>query len=92
MTKDHERFNKFCEQNDMYADGIEEEVVKFLKGKFPKAYNGAKKDLIEANDGDQEEMPSPGSIFTHIDDSDDDNFFSLIEGWFKKNYPEDELN
>ena len=62
----------------MYADGIEEEVVEFLKGKFPKAYNGAKKDLIEANDGDQEEMPSPGSIFTHIDDSDDDNFFNRL--------------
>ncbi len=41
---------------------------------------------------DEEEMPSPGSIFAHIDGSDDDNFFSLVEGWFKKNYPEDELN
>ena len=45
-----------------------------------------KKDLMEANGGDEEEMPSPGSIFAHIDSSDDDNFF---DG--KKNYPEDEL-
>ena len=75
----------------MHSDGIEEEVVEFLKGKFPKAYNGAKKDLMEANGGDEEEMPSPGSIFAHIDGSDDDNFFSMVEGWFKNNYPEDEL-
>ena len=33
---------------DMHADGIEEEVVEFLKVKFPKAYDG-KKDLMDAN-------------------------------------------
>ena len=31
MSKDHERFNKFNETYDMYGDGIEEEVIKFLK-------------------------------------------------------------
>ncbi len=91
MTKNYEKFNKFCENYNIYGDGIEEEVLNFLKKKFPKAYNGAKKDLMEANGGDEEEMPSPGSIFAHIDSSDDDNFFSMVEGWFKKNYPEDEL-
>ena len=38
MSKDYDRFNKFCEQYDMYADGTEEKVVEFLKGKFPEEY------------------------------------------------------
>ena len=92
MGKNYDQFNKFCKKYDMHSDGIEEEVVEFLKGKFPKAYKGAKKDLMEANDGNEEEMPSPGSIFAQIDDSDDEIFYSSVEGWFKKNYPDDELN
>ena len=43
MGKNYDRFNNFCKKYDMHSDGIEEEVVEFLKGKFPKAYNGAKK-------------------------------------------------
>ena len=76
----------------MHSDGIEEEVIEFLKGKFPKAYDQAKKDLMDANDGDAEEIPSPGSIFAQLADNDDDNFYSFVEGWFKKNYPDDKLN
>ena len=76
----------------MYSDGIEEEVVEFLKRKFPKAYNGAKKDLMDANNGDTEEVPSPGSIFAHLADTNDDNFYSSVEEWFKENYPGDNLN
>ena len=47
MSKDYTKFNEFCKNYDMHADGIEEEVVEFLKGKFPKAYDGAKKDLMD---------------------------------------------
>ena len=43
MEKNYDKFNKFCKKYDMYSDGIEEEVVEFLRGKFPKAYEGAKK-------------------------------------------------
>lgn len=92
MVKKYDKFNKFCKKYDMYSDGIEEEVVEFLKGKFPKAYNGAKKDLMNTNNGDAEEIPSPGSIFAHLADSDEDNFYSSVEEWFKENYPGDNLN
>ena len=92
MGKNYDRFNKFCKKYDMHSDGIEEEIVEFLKGKFPKAYNGAKKDLMDANGGDDDEIPSPGSIFAHLAETNDDNFYSSVEGWFKKNYPDEELN
>ena len=91
MSKDYDEFDKFCKKYDMYADGIEEEVVVFLKEKFPKAYNGAKKDLMDTNGGDEEELPSPGSIFAHISNDDKDEFYSSVENWFKENYPGDEL-
>lgn len=92
MEKNYDKFNKFCKKYDMYSDGIEEEVVEFLRGKFPKAYEGAKKDLMDANDGNTDEIPSPGSIFAHLADTDDDNFYSSVEEWFKENYPSDDLN
>ena len=92
MAKDYDRFNKFCEQYNMHADGIEEEVVEFLKVKFRKEYSNAKKDLMSENGGDEEEMPSPGSIYAHLANSEDDNFFSSVENWFKENYPGDELS
>lgn len=91
MSKDYDRYNKFCENYDMYADGIEEEVVEFLKGKFSKAYNAAKKDLMDENGGDEEEMPSPGSLFAHLSNDEEDEFYSSVENWFEKNYPGDEL-
>ena len=47
MAKNFDKFNKFCNQYDLHADGIEEEVIQFLKGKFPKAFNSAKKRPIE---------------------------------------------
>ena len=67
-------------------------MVQFLKGKFPKAYDGAKKDFMDAKDGDIEEIASPGSIFAKIAEIDDDKFYLSIEEWFKKNYPGDNLN
>ena len=91
MSNDDAKFNKFCKKYDMYADGIEEEVVEFLKEKFPKAYNAAKKDLMDANGGDEEELPSPGSIFSHLSDDNKDEFYSLVENWFKEKFPGDEL-
>jgi hypothetical protein len=91
MSKDYDKYNKFCENYDMYADGIEEEVVEFLKGKFSKAYNAAKKDLMDENGGDEEEMPSPGSLFAHLSNDEEDEFYSSVENWFEKNYPGDEL-
>jgi len=91
MSKDYDRYNKFCENYDMYADGIEEEVVELLKGKFSKAYNAAKKDLMDENGGDEEEMPSPGSLFAHLSNDEEDEFYSSVENWFEKNYPGDEL-
>jgi len=91
MSKDYDRFNKFCQNYDMHADGIEEEVIKFLKSKFPKAYDEAKKNLMDENGGDEEEMPSPGSIFAHLSNDEDDKFYSSVENWFKENYPGDEL-
>ena len=90
MTKDYERFNKFCEQYDMHADGIEEEVVEFLKGKFPDEY---KKALKEADDGisdfPPEQSVSPSMIWGYIQN--DDEFFKSVENWFNENYPGDEL-
>ena len=91
MSKDYDRYNKFTEKYDMHADGIEEEVVEFLKGKFPKAYKAAKKDLMSENGGDEEEMPSPGSIFANLSDNDDNEFYTSLENWFEENYPGDEL-
>ena len=91
MSKDYDRYNKFCENYDMYADGIEEEVVELLKGKFSKAYNAAKKDLMDENGGDEEEMPSPGSLFAHLSNDEEDEFYSSVENWFKENFPGDEL-
>ena len=44
MAKDHDRFNKFCEKYDMYADGVEEDVVAFLKDKYPDAWKKALKE------------------------------------------------
>lgn len=41
MGKNYGKFNKFCKKYDIHSDDIEEEVVEFLKGKFPKAYDGA---------------------------------------------------
>ena len=43
MGKNYGKFNKFCKKYDIHSDGIEEEVVEFLKGKFPKAYDVLKK-------------------------------------------------
>jgi hypothetical protein len=91
MGKNYDQYNKFSKKYDMHADGIEVEVVEFLKGKFPKAYNGAKKDLMDENGGDEEEMPSPGSIFAYLTDAEDKEFYSSVENWFEKNYPGDEL-
>ena len=91
MTKNYDKFNKFCNQYDLHGDGIEEEVVEFLKGKFPKAYNDAKKDLMMDNGGDENEMPSPGSIYGYLSKTEDDKFFNELKNWFKKNYPDDEL-
>ena len=38
MSKDTGRFNKFCEKYDMYADGVEKDVIAFLKDKYPDAW------------------------------------------------------
>ena len=46
MSKNFDKFTKFGEKYDMAADGVEEDVVAFLKKKFPKAYKGAKKDIM----------------------------------------------
>ena len=35
MSKNTSRFNKFCEKYDMYADGVEGDVIAFLKDKYP---------------------------------------------------------
>ena len=91
MAKNFDKFNKFCNQYDLHADGIEEEVIQFLKGKFPKAFNAAKKDLLNDNGGDEEELPSPGSIYAYLSTTEDSKFFKLLEEWFKENYPDDEL-
>ncbi len=91
MTKNYEKFNKFCENYNVYGDGIEEEVVNFLKKKFPKEYFKAKEDLINAG-ATEDEVPSPGSIFSYLTKSDEDVFYSLVKKWFEKNYPKDELN
>ena len=43
MSKDYDRYNKFTEKYDMHADGIEEEVVEFLKENFQKLITLLKK-------------------------------------------------
>ena len=90
MAKDTDRFNKFCEQYDMYADGIEGEVVEFLKGAYPEAYKKSLKEA-EGNESDfpPEESISPSMIWGYVEN--DDNFFSSVENWFNENYPDDEL-
>ena len=49
MAKDHDRFNKFCETYDMYADYTEGKVVEFLKHKYPDAWDKALKEATEGN-------------------------------------------
>lgn len=44
---------------------------------------------MDANDGYIEEIPSPGSIFAQIAETDEDKFYLFVEEWFKKNYPGD---
>jgi hypothetical protein len=36
-------------------------------------------------------MPSPGSLFAHLSNDEEDEFYSSVENWFEKNYPGDEL-
>ena len=91
MGKDTKRFNKFCETYDMYADGIEEKVVEFLKGTYPEAYKKALKEAEgnEESDFSPEESISPSMIWGYVEN--DDDFFSSVENWFKENYPGDDL-
>ena len=88
MTKNFDKFTKFSEKYDMAADGVEEDVVAFLKKKFPKAYKGAKKDIMDGG-GDKDEEPSPGSIYAHIPEAEDDKFFSSVEKLFKEKFPDE---
>ena len=46
---------------------------------------------MDANGGDEEELPSPGSIFSHLSNDNKDEFYSLVENWFKEKFPGDEL-
>ena len=94
MSKDYERFNKFNETYDMYGDGIEEEVIKFLKGRFPDAYKKALKEaeddpFIKESGNPAEGAIIPSMIWGYVED--DDEFYSAVENWFKENYPGDEL-
>jgi hypothetical protein len=90
MSKDYDRFNKFCEQYDMYADGTEEKVIEFLKGKFPEEY---KKALEEADDGisdfPPEQSVSPSMIWGYMQN--DDEFFESVENWFKETFPDEDF-
>jgi len=86
MAKDFNRFNKFNETYDMYADGIEEEVVKFLKNQYPDAYKKAIEEAKqEESDFPVEERVTPSMIWGYVED--DDEFFSSLENWFKETYP-----
>ena len=44
---------------------------------------------MSENGGDEEEMPSPGSIFANLSDNDDNEFYRSLENWFEENYPGD---
>ena len=92
MSKDTGRFNKFCEKYDMYADGVEKDVIAFLKDKYPDAWKKALKEAEENNTGDfsAEESVIPSMIWGYVED--DDDFFSSVENWFKKKFPEEFKN
>ena len=89
MSKNFDQFTKFSKKFDMHADGVEEDVVAFLKEKFPKYYKAAKKDLMADNGGDEDEDPSPGSIYSYIPEAEDDKFFSSVEKLFKEKFPDE---
>ena len=85
MNKDYDRFNKFNETYDMYADGIEEEVVSFLKSKYPNAYTQALEEAKEEeSDFPVEERITPSMIWGYV--KDDDEFFLTLENWFKEKF------
>ena len=92
MSKNTDRFNKFCKKYDMYADGTEEKVVTFLKDKYPDAWKKALKEAEENNTGDfsAEESVTPSMIWGYIED--DDDFFSSVENWFKETFPDEFKN
>jgi hypothetical protein len=76
----------------MYADGVEEDVIAFLKDKYPDAWKKAVKEAEENNAGDfsAEESVIPSMIWSYVDDEDD--FFSSVENWFKEKFPEEFKN
>ena len=89
MSKNFDKLTKFSKKFDMGADGVEEDVVSLLKEKFPKYYKAAKKDLMAANGGDEDENPSPDSIYAYIPESEDDKFFSSVEKLFKEKFSDE---
>ena len=71
-----------------------EEVIKFLKGRFPDAYKKALKEaeddpFIKESGNPAEGAIIPSMIWGYVED--DDEFYSAVENWFKENYPGDEL-
>ena len=76
------KFYKFCKKYDLYGDGIEEQIVLYLKNIFPKSYKKSQEHLIN-----EDELPSPYDIygFTSEDKKTEEDFFKVVEKWFKEN-------
>jgi len=52
------KFDNFCKKYDLYGDGIEEQIVLYLKNIFPKSYKKSQEHLIN-----EDELPSPYDIY-----------------------------
>ena len=82
MSDRIKKFDKFCKKYDLYGDGIEEQIVLYLKNIFPKSYKKSQEHLIN-----EDELPSPYDIygFTSEDKKTEEDFFKVVEKWFKEN-------
>ena len=82
MSDRIKKFDNFCKKYDLYGDGIEEQIVLYLKNIFPKSYKKSLEHLIN-----EDELPSPYDIygFTSEDKKTEEDFFKVVEKWFKEN-------
>lgn len=82
MSDRIKKFDNFCKKYDLYGDGIEEQIVLYLKNIFPKSYKKSQEHLIN-----EDELPTPYDIYklTSEDKKTEEDFFKVVEKWFKEN-------